>query len=67
MCSSSPHLPKEKTEEELRKERRDTEAADVMLGNEGGAEDRAKRAQGMRRFIIPVPTNQPKASGVQIK
>ena len=67
MCSSSPKLPKEKTDEELRKERRDTQAADVMLGNEGSAADRAQRSQGMRRFIIPVPTNQPKASGVQIK
>ena len=67
MCSSSPDLPDEKTEEELRKERRDAEPADVMLGDEGGAKTRSLKSQGMRRFTIPVASNQSKASGVQIK
>ena len=67
MCSSKPNLPAEKTDEELRKERRDAEPADVMLGDEGGAKTRSLRSQGMRRFIIPIASAQSKASGVQIK
>ena len=67
MCSSSPNIPDPKTDEELRKERRDAEPADVMLGDEGGAKTRSLRSQGMRRFTIPVASNQSNAGGVQIK
>lgn len=68
MCKpSKPNIPPPKTAEEKKKEQHDAEPAELVLGGgDNSAKDRTKQSEGMRRFIIPVLSDQPKSSGLQI-